>query len=195
MKESLKDIIKEALRYTLVVVFLLSVLTHFEAENASYRLMVILIIGIIQFIVLIIIGLMIMRIKNRYLNIALRYLLNIPLLAFGMTGFHIDGDSFGEACMNVFHVSLVVIAYDFYRYRNNHLQRELDTINSLLDQRVSLEEPKDESSAVMDEKITIKGNTLGDSFEIRPKDIIFIESLSNYADIWYMDEGNRQKKT
>ena len=195
MKESLKHIYKQALRYTLVVEFLLVTLTHFDIDKASYRLMAILLIGIIQFLVLIIIGLMINGIKNRYLNIALRYLLNIPMLGFCMTTFHIDDSSFGEACMNVFNVSLVVIAYDFYRYRNNRLQRELDAINTLLDQRESEEESKENSSSFENKIITIKGNTLGDSLEVCPKDIIYIESLSNYADIWYIDEGRRCKKT
>ena len=110
-----------------------------------------------------------------------------------------------EACKWVLLVSLIIAIYDIYRMRNNRLRLELEevrAINALLEQRASQDETEDDepvsvSSEEDDDEVAensvcaIKGNAVNDLFEVSPKEILYIESLSNYADIWYLHEGER----
>ena len=41
----------------------------------------------------------------------------------------------------------------------------------------------------------IKGNYHNDILEIDPQNIVYVESMSNYADICYMQEGTMEHKT
>ncbi len=112
---------------------------------------------------------------------------------------------FLQMCLWVLLVTLLIAVYDIYYHRNSRLRQELEevrAINALLEQRASRDEAEsDEPVSVSSEEdggedaensvCTIKGNAVNDLFEVSPKEILYIESLSNYADIWYLHEGER----
>ncbi len=100
-------------------------------------------------------------------------------------------------------VGVFILVMDIFRYRNDKLQRELEevrAINALLEEREMERDKNNDSieantSETDSSSITIQGNTASSQLQVSPSDIVYIESLSNYADIWYMHEGERKHAT
>ena len=93
-----------------------------------------------------------------------------------------------KACLEVTLISFFVFILQLYRLRNNRLQQELDevkAINQLLEDRQT-DEPKDAENE-RPSPCVLRGNAKNAILEVVPECIIYIESMSNYADVCYLD--------
>ena len=103
-------------------------------------------------------------------------------------------------CFWVSTIGVFIMIWQYYRFRTSRLQEELvdvRAINALLEARQ--QQIADATPEMIDEesrqRITIHGNALNALLEVCPCDIIYIESMSNYADIVYIEEGNTKHAT
>ena len=90
----------------------------------------------------------------------------------------------------------------YVRNRNWHLKykyEEVSAINALLEQRQQelqmQEEGVGENGNTQVSVCTIKGSTSQSVLEVNPQDILFVESMSNYADVWYIEGDQTSHKT
>lgn len=144
----------------------------------------------------------------RHKECILLYLINLPILSvilwiFNNWFFEADLD-FGELkfyLLNVFCISAILYIGSFLRIRSQVLKEELDdikAINALLEERQKKweENPKEEiaqQSSV--EKCIFTGQYNKTSLEVLPEDIVYVESMANYADICYLENGELHHKT
>lgn len=108
-------------------------------------------------------------------------------------------------------VCLFLYIGTFVRNRNWYLRYQLDevrAINELLEQRqIELAEKEEQKQSVEDvgvgeEKegkasepmLRLVGNVSNSSIEIPASAVIYIESMANYADIWYLDNDEPRHK-
>ncbi|MBR6286140.1 MAG: LytTR family transcriptional regulator [Bacteroidaceae bacterium] len=100
--------------------------------------------------------------------------------------------NFLTVCLQVMLVGVFVFIVQMYRNRTWRLRNELDEVkalNALLEQRQEskdgelLENGKDDGQHMC----TLRGNANNAVFEVDAGNIIYIESMSNYADICYID--------
>ena len=149
------------------------------------------------------------------------YIVNIPILAsllvahhsyhgwfckgpFG-ENFNIDGHStlsnVLHMCLNVAIVGVFFFLRYFYEFRSDKLRRELDdvkTINALFEKRQEqLLQEKEDSDEVGDNSVTvaIEGQGQGARLEVDPSNILYVESMANYADIYYISENGTRHIT
>lgn len=107
-------------------------------------------------------------------------------------------------------VSFFVIIFLFFDYRNGRLKNELNevrAINQLLEQRQqrlaeeeenSVEKPLShhgEATAKTNDEVIIQGQGIGATLRLNPADIIYVESMSNYADICYIADNETKHTT
>lgn len=106
-------------------------------------------------------------------------------------------------------VSFFVIIYLFLDYRNGRLKNELNevkAINQLLEQRQQKlaeeeEKSRDTSSychdmeAKAEKEVVIQGQGIGATLRLNPANIIYVESMSNYADICYIADNETKHTT
>ena len=149
---------------------------------------------------------------------AIYYSVNAPVLAFLLLAFdgwfytrhwelyfYIDGHFTLEKmlwmCGNVASVTVFVFLFAFYGFINYHLRRELDdvkTINALLEKRQEeLFQEKEDGDEVGEKSVTvvIEGLGQGARLEIDPSNILYVESMENYADICYISENETRHTT
>ena len=94
-----------------------------------------------------------------------------------------------KVCAEVALLSFFILILQLYRLRNSCLQQELEeirAINQLLEERQTAE-----SSTASDEQPTacvIRGNTKNAVLEVIPERIVYVESMSNYTDICYLED-------
>jgi len=93
-------------------------------------------------------------------------------------------------------MSVIILTWLVFVEKNQDLKEELNelrAINQLLEERQAREEsvPETEDS----EKCTLEGTSNQQRLVVNPSDIIYIESMSNYADVCYMEEGETRHKT
>lgn len=97
---------------------------------------------------------------------------------------------FFQMCLWVFIIGFFVLVWQLYRFRNSQLSQELldvKAINALLE--AHQQQLADEAAAPVRQSVVIRGNAQNAHLEICPDDIIYIESMSNYADIVYIKDG------
>ena len=107
-------------------------------------------------------------------------------------------------------VSFFVVIFLFFDYRNGRLKNELievRAINQLLEQRQqrlaeeeenSVEKPLShhgEATAKTNDEVIIQGQGIGATLRLNPADIIYVESMSNYADICYIADNETKHTT
>lgn len=155
-------------------------------------------------------------------NSIVQYLVNIPVLAFVLTVF--GGFFFCENPLDpwwhggelhltyyseyIYYVSATCIFLyigTYVRNRNWHLRYRLDevrTINALLEERQKTiaeqaEKDKEEMTDTSGEEqhlCHLVGSTGNASISLQPANIIYVESMANYADICYMDNDEARHK-
>lgn len=107
-------------------------------------------------------------------------------------------------------IGLFVLLFQMFEYRNSRLKSELDevkAINLLLEQRQekiveeeeclerNVLEDKEESGAEQEQMVRIEGQGIDATLVLAPRNIIYVESMSNYADICYIAENETKHKT
>lgn len=152
-------------------------------------------------------------------NSLFHYLVNIPVLAAALVTFSayfFFGDvsiawiedgyfTLEHYKLFLYYVSSTgVFMYlgTYVRNRNWHLKykyEEVSAINALLEQRQQelqmQEEGVGENGNTQVSVCTIKGSTSQSVLEVNPQDILFVESMSNYADVWYIEGDQTSHKT
>ena len=146
------------------------------------------------------------------------YIVNIPVLAFLLLAFdcwfamgcrglkfyadeHFTLYNMLLMCVYVAVVTVFIFLRVFYEFRNDQLRRELDdvkAINALLEKRQEvLFQEKEESGEEGKESVTvvIEGQGLGARLEVDPSNILYVESMANYADIYYISENETRHIT
>ena len=126
---------------------------------------------------------------------------------------HLYLDTFLLFLYYVSATSLFMIIGAYIRNRNWYLNTQLEemrTINSLLEKRQqTLIKSEEERETIpqappasgklkgeeKNEGITLMGNTCSSVLEVHPEAIIYVESMANYADIWYMSDDEPTHKT
>lgn len=98
-------------------------------------------------------------------------------------------------CFWVSTIGVFIMIWQYYRFRTSRLQEELvdvRAINALLEARQQqIADAAPETTAEEQRHpIIIQGNSQNAYLEVVPNDIIYIESMSNYADIAYIEDGN-----
>ena len=146
------------------------------------------------------------------------YIVNTPVLAFLLLAFdgwfytrrwelyfYVDGhftlDRMLWMCGNVAIVTVFLFLCFFYEFMNDKLHRELDdvkAINDFLEKRQEEQfQEKDESDEVGEESVTvvIEGQGQGARLEVDPSNILYVESMANYAEIYYISENETRHVT
>ena len=152
-------------------------------------------------------------------NSLFHYLINIPLLAAALVTFsaffffgdvsiawiengHFTLEHYRLFLYYVSSTSVFMYLGTYVRNRNWHLKykyEEVSAINALLEKRqqeLQMQEQGDGENVVAPVSVcTIKGSTSQSVLEVNPQDILFVESMSNYADIWYIEGEQTCHKT
>ena len=146
------------------------------------------------------------------------YIVNIPVLAFLLLAFdcwfamgcrgvkfyadeHFTLYNMLLMCVYVAVVTVFIFLRVFYEFRNDQLRRELDdvkAINALLEKRQEeLFQEKEESEEVGEKSVTVvlEGQGQGARLEVDPSNILYVESMANYADIYYISENETRHIT
>ena len=210
----MKRLIKELGTIGLAVIFLLSFLQPFGIDQMG-GLRMLLIIGesllavLTSAISLLVVEKLFHQDWHETKGLLLYHLVNIPLLSAGTLSLisWFTWDSLTKAwyctagqfsiinylkvCVEVSLISFFIFILQIYRHRNSRLQQELDevrAINQLLEkQQAEDSEASDEGQL---EACVLRGNAKNAVFEVKPENIIYIESMSNYADICYLEDDN-----
>ena len=108
-------------------------------------------------------------------------------------------------CLYVAIISVFVFLFHTFDYRTRKLKNELNevkAINMLLEQRqqkLSEEENGEATDSVNEEKprnlVTIEGQGLNATLRLDPANIIYVESMANYADICYIADNETKHTT
>ena len=152
-------------------------------------------------------------------NSLFHYLVNIPLLAAALVTFsayfffgdvsiawiedgHFTLEHYKLFLYYVSSTGVFMYLGTYVRNRNWHLKykyEEASAINALLEQRQQelqmQEEGVGENGNTQVSVCTIKGSTSQSVLEVNPQDILFVESMSNYADVWYIEGDQTSHKT
>ena len=146
------------------------------------------------------------------------YIVNIPVLAFLLLAFdcwfamgcrglkfyadeHFTLYNMLLMCGYVAVVTVFIFLRVFYEFRNNQLRRELDdvkAINALLEKRQEeLFQEKEEGEEVGEKPVTVVLECQGQGvrLEVDPSNIIYVESMANYAEIYYISENETRHFT
>jgi len=114
----------------------------------------------------------------------------------------------------VFFISIFLLIIDFFAFHNNKLQQQLEevrAINTLLEERQEHLQQESETSNLStpaplptspgrgdcreSEGVTITGQGVDATLEVNPLNIIYIESMANYADICYIADNETKHTT
>ena len=152
-------------------------------------------------------------------NSLFHYLVNIPLLAAALVTFsayfffgdvsiawiedgHFTLEHYKLFLYYVSSTGIFMYLGTYVRNRNWHLKykyEEVSAINALLEQRQQelqmQEEGVGENGNTQVSVCTTKGSTSQSVLEVNPQDILFVESMSNYADVWYIEGDQTSHKT
>ena len=146
------------------------------------------------------------------------YIVNTPVLAFLLLAFdgwfytrhwelyfYVDGhftlDKMLWMCGNVAIVTVFLFLWFFYEFMNDKLHRELDdvkAINDFLEKRQEeLFQEEEDGDEVGEESVTVvlEGQGQGARLEVDPSNILYVESMANYADIYYISENETRHIT
>jgi len=207
----MKQLSKELATIALAVIFLLSFLQPFGIDQMSHNRMLLIMGGAVLAVVSSAVSFAIVKKLfhcdwNDTKGLLIMHAVNIPLLSaltlslvswftwdsFSKAWYCTAGEfsviNYLKACLEVTLISFFIFILQLYRMRNNRLQQELDevrAINQLLDDRQT-DEPKDTDNE-QPTPCTLIGNAKNAILEVVPERIIYIESMSNYANICYLD--------
>lgn len=101
----------------------------------------------------------------------------------------------------VMFVTFFIYIWAIYNASNVNLKDELSelrALNKLLEERqeaVATQNEEQPAETLPAAICRIEGNYHNDVLEIDPQNIVYVESMSNYADICYMQEGTMKHKT
>ena len=94
-----------------------------------------------------------------------------------------------KVCAEVAMISFFIFILQLYRLRNSLLQQELDEVRAI---NQLLEERQTDEVTVLDNSqpavCLLRGNAKNAVLEVIPESILYIESMSNYADICYLED-------
>lgn len=159
------------------------------------------------------------NLKQFFLQTFVFYLLFIPVVAYAILCFNYwycdvpvkyiwyekDGSFSLEAMLQmslwVLIIGLFIVVWEAYRFRNRKLEQELvdvRAINALLEERQQQLADASELPAAEDKphaQVVLQGNAQNATLALCPDDIIYIESMSNYADIVYIEAGETRHST
>ena len=207
----MKQLSKELATIALAVIFLLSFLQPFGIDQMGHNRMLLIMGGAVLAVVSSAVSFAIVK-KLFHCDwhdtqgLLLMHAVNIPLLSaltlslvswftwdsFSKAWYCTAGEfsviNYLKACLEVTLISFFIFILQLYRMRNNRLQQELDevrAINQLLDDRQA-DEPKDTDNE-QPTPCLLTGNAKNAILEVVPERIIYIESMSNYANICYLD--------
>ena len=212
----MKQLSKELATIALAVVFLLSFLQPFGIDQMDHNRMLLIMGGAVLAVLSSAVSFAIVEKLFHHdwhdaKGLLLMHAVNIPLLSaltltlvswftwdsFTKTWYCTAGEfsiiNYLKACLEVALISFFIFVLQLYRMRNNRLQQELDevrAINQLLEDRQT-DEPE-ESEAAQPATCLLIGNAKNAVLEVVPEHIIYIESMSNYADIYYLDGDTLQ---
>ena len=207
----MKQLSKELATIALAVIFLLSFLQPFGIDQMGHNRMLLIMGGAVLAVVSSAVSFAIVKKLfhcdwNDTKGLLLMHAVNIPLLSaltlslvswftwdsFSKAWYCTAGEfsviNYLKACLEVTLISFFIFILQLYRMRNNRLQQELDevrAINQLLDDRQA-DEPKDTDNE-QPTPCLLTGNAKNAILEVVPERIIYIESMSNYANICYLD--------
>jgi len=128
------------------------------------------------------------------------------MLTYWFWGGHFTLKPFCELSTYVAFLSFFMIIGEYLFFRNSTLQRELEeikSINALLEKRQEKIEMEEESQTVCDEmqqkaekeRIIITGQGQDATLAVSPDNIIYVESMANYADICYIADNETKHTT
>jgi len=107
-----------------------------------------------------------------------------------------------EMLVQVLMISLFVYIWAIYSSYNNYLEdevSELRTLNRMLEERqevvAAIEAESSSEAEEASQTCLIQGNYQNDLLEVDPRNIFYVESMSNYADICFMQEGQTCHQT
>ena len=198
---------KELATIALAVIFLLSFLQPFGIDQMSSNRMLLIMGGTLLAVVSSAVSFAIVKKLFHHdwhdtKGLLIMHAVNIPLLsaltltlvswftwdsftkAWYCTAGEFSVINYLKACLEVTLISFFVFILQLYRLRNNRLQQELDevkAINQLLEERQT-DEPKDAENEPPSPCV-LRGNAKNAILEVVPERIIYIESMSNYADV------------
>ncbi len=107
-------------------------------------------------------------------------------------------DGFWMMALSVTVISVFIYIFLLYIQFNHKLKLQLDdalAINDLLAARLDRQSEQEEATPELvpsvhaDPNIVLESATEGTSLRVSPSDIVYAESMSNYADICYMRDG------
>lgn len=144
----------------------------------------------------------------RHKECIILYLINIPILSVFILLFNswfqghpVEWGALKFYLLSVTCISAVLYIGSFLRIRNQVLKDELDdikAINALLEERQlkwEKETKEEEPTPVSGEKCIFTGQYNNATLEVLPEDIVYVESMANYANICYVENGELQHKT
>lgn len=207
----MKQLSKELATIALAVIFLLSFLQPFGIDQMGHNRMLLIMGGAVLAVLSSAVSFAIVKKLfhcdwNDTKGLLIMHAVNIPLLSaltlslvswftwdsFSKAWYCTAGEfsviNYLKACLEVTLISFFIFILQLYRMRNNRLQQELDevrAINQLLDDRQA-DEPKDTDNE-QPTPCLLTGNAKNAILEVVPERIIYIESMSNYANICYLD--------
>lgn len=215
----MKQLSKELATIAIAVIFLLSFLQPFGIDQMGGNRMLLIIGGsmlavLSSAISFVIVEKLLRKDWQDIKGLLLIHAVNIPLLSaliltlvswftwdsFTKAWYCTAGEfsiiNYLKVCLEVTLISFFIFILQLYRLRNNRLQQELDevrAINQLLEDRQTVE-PKDAENE-MPSPCVLRGNAKNAILEVVPEHVIYIESMSNYADVCYLDNDTLQHNT
>ena len=114
---------------------------------------------------------------------------------------HLTLSNMLQMCGYVLVVTVFIFLRAFYEFRNDQLRRELDdvnAINALLEKRQEEFFQEKEDSGEEGEKsvtVVLEGQGQDARLEVDPSNILYVESMANYADIYYISENETRHIT
>jgi len=219
---SRKNFIRQAkggFNTSIIIVLILAIVQPFGLENMAHgRIPYILMMGLLTFLT----GLFSSFLVNicfdkfykkyngeglsMYLPTFLVYLINIPFLtlAFGLLNvilysFPFSFDLFYTFFKYVTALTLFVFLWECLLVKKESLEKELDDVkamNALLEKRQEEFVSKSEEELVETPvKCVLKGQTNSSELEVDVENIVYIESIANYADVCYVNGDDMLHKT
>ena len=150
-------------------------------------------------------------------NSLVHYIINLPVLTAVLVsyagGFFYDGPhrawindqgftlvNFLQYLNYVAVTSIFLFIATYVRNRNWHLRFQLDevkAVNAMLEQYQKEKEERAEETGEAEKETVCRfeGATANAILEVRPSDILYVESMANYADVWYMEDDEPKHKT
>jgi len=155
---------------------------------------------------------------RQYLRrVSVKYIINmcilsVPLVSFASWVWHNDWSywwfdaeghftirNYFECMWQVAVIGVFILIWDLYQFRNQKLKAELEDIriiNQLLEERQRQNEEKvEETETAIEEPvelptvITLEGQVTKSSLTFSPAELLYVESVSNYAYFYFLSEG------